>query len=178
MNELKNVMEIIDRHSNIIPEGDYLEICNNLRKAYKVKEGHSTLFDYSDTILPNASSVYFEMEFYDRAAELDYDFLSHQMTYLLSEKDAHLPFQRASKTIQNITVRHYCESHGIDLSEYTPNVLKVYLDENNILKEKGFTKFFKDLCRSYLQMENNFREIYRNNINNRIQNLRELSNEI
>jgi len=32
MNELKNIMEIIDRHSNVIPEGDYLKICDELKR--------------------------------------------------------------------------------------------------------------------------------------------------
>jgi len=60
MDELKNIMEIIDRNSNVISDGDYLELCNNIKKLYKVKEGRSTFFNYDETIVSNVSSMYFD----------------------------------------------------------------------------------------------------------------------
>ena len=39
MDELKNIMEIIDRHSNVIPEGDYLKIITiniNEQRAFEL----------------------------------------------------------------------------------------------------------------------------------------------
>ena len=175
MNELKNIMEIIDRHSNVIPEGDYLKICNNMREVYRVKEGRSTFFDYNDTILSDSSGVYFEMEFMERARELDYDYLEHQLEYLISEKERSLPFQRISKTIKTLVVKHYCEYCEIELDHYSPEKLKEFLGKNNIISEEKFDNFFKGKCRSYLHMENQFRNKYIVALNRRIEYIRECS---
>ena len=55
MDELKCMMEIIDRNSNVISDGDYLKLCNNIKQLYKVKEGRSTFFNYDETIVSNVS---------------------------------------------------------------------------------------------------------------------------
>lgn len=178
MNELKCVLETIDKYSNVINEGDYLEICNNLKAVYRIKEGHSTLFNYEGTILSNAQNVYFEIEFYHRARELDLDFLQYQIEYLMNEKETNAPFQRASKTIQTIAIRHYCDSRDIELEKYTPNFLKNYLIENEIMTERAFGPFIKKLYASYLRMENEFRETYRNNVDKRLLSLSEMTTEI
>jgi hypothetical protein len=34
MDDLLRVMQIIDQHSNVLPEGDYLELCKHLKNAY------------------------------------------------------------------------------------------------------------------------------------------------
>jgi len=41
MNQLTNTQECLDKHSKEMPEGVYLELCNNMKKDYKeVKENH------------------------------------------------------------------------------------------------------------------------------------------
>ena len=178
MNELKCVMEIIDRNSNVISEGDYLQLCDLMKTLYKTKEIGTTFFDYNEPILSNVSSVYFELEFSDRARDLDYDYLQHQMEYLIRERQFSLPIQRASKIIKNVVVRHYCECYGIELEKYTPEYLEQCMVQNNLLGNTSFRSFFKGLCSSYLRMENDFREKYSEALDKRIDYIRDCSHDI
>ena len=45
MTELLRVMQIIDQYSNVIPEGEYLEACNILKKSYEDRNDPIFLFD-------------------------------------------------------------------------------------------------------------------------------------
>jgi hypothetical protein len=178
MNELKSMMEIIDSNSNVISEGDYLKLCANIKSLYKMKEGGTTFFDYNEGVVSNVSSVYFELEFIDRAKDLDYDYLQYQMEYLIREQQKSLPIQRASKIIKDVVVRHYCECYGIELDDYTPEYLERCMVENNLLGHTSFRSFFKGLCNSYLVMENEFRKKYYDSLDKRIQYIRECSYDI
>ena len=44
MAELQRVMQIIDQNSNVLPEGDYLEVCNLLKKSYDTRTDPMYLF--------------------------------------------------------------------------------------------------------------------------------------
>jgi hypothetical protein len=178
MDELKNIMEIIDRNSNVISDGDYLELCNNIKQLYKVKEGRSTFFNYDETIVSNVSSMYFDYEFYDRAKDCEMNYLDSQIQYLFDEKEYNLPFQRCSKTIKTLVVKHYCEMYEIELDRYEEEYLEQYIIQNNISLGCSFKKYFKKLCSEYLLMENEFRQKYRNALDKRIEYIRHLSLDI
>jgi hypothetical protein len=52
MDDLKAIMQIIDEHSNVLPEGAYLKLCEKMRKLYTDKEKAMTLFDYEQPSCP------------------------------------------------------------------------------------------------------------------------------
>ena len=178
MEQLKCMMEIIDRNSNVISDGDYLKLCNNIKQLYKVKEGRSTFFNYDETIVSNVTNMYFDYEYYDRAKECEMNYLDYQIQYMLEEKESHLPFQRCSKTIKTLVVKHYCEMYEIELERYEEEYLEQYIVQNNINLGCSFKKYFKRLCSEYLLMENEFRQKYRNALDKRIEYVRHLSLDI
>ena len=53
MAELQRVMQIIDQNSNVLPEGDYLEVCNLLKKSYDTRTDPMYLFNYDDFRIPH-----------------------------------------------------------------------------------------------------------------------------
>ena len=53
MTELLRVMQIIDENSNVLPEGDYLEVCNLLKKSYDVRTDPVFLFEYDNFHTPH-----------------------------------------------------------------------------------------------------------------------------
>ena len=52
MTELLRVMQIIDQYSNVLPEGEYLEVCNILKKSYEERNDPVYLFDYDNFRIP------------------------------------------------------------------------------------------------------------------------------
>ena len=90
MENLLKAMQLIDKHSNVLPEGDYLEICNNLKSAYNKRSDPVMFFDYVNFhIIPMSDDQrvvsYFNNYYIDRSIELDSDFNQLQINYLESE---------------------------------------------------------------------------------------------
>jgi len=52
MNDLLQAMQIIDKHSTILPEGEYLELCKHLKNAYNKRADPVYFFDYEDFQIP------------------------------------------------------------------------------------------------------------------------------
>ena len=48
MDELTNLMRLIDLNSKIIPEGDYLEMCNSIKKVHECVSRSSSNYDSED----------------------------------------------------------------------------------------------------------------------------------
>ncbi len=62
MDDLLSVMQIIDRNSEKFAEGDYLEVCNLLKKAYNKRSDPVFFFDYENFGIPPTQ----ESEYVDR----------------------------------------------------------------------------------------------------------------
>jgi len=91
MTELLRVMQIIDENSNVLPEGNYLELCNLLKKAYEVRTDPVFLFEYEHFRIPPIAPVdmfqYFYDYYYDKSLRMDSDFIHGQIRYLEDELD-------------------------------------------------------------------------------------------
>ena len=50
MEDVRHVFNIIERNSNNIPEGDYIELCNKLKNVYAntLSQATPTLFDMNE----------------------------------------------------------------------------------------------------------------------------------
>ena len=156
MTELLRVMQIIDQYSNVLPEGEYLEVCNILKKSYEERNDPVYLFDYEDMgippIAPTATFQYFYDYYFDKSLRMDSDFIQGQIRYLEDELDVSQPLKRITKGVRETVRRHCCMIQGDISGELT-------LEEMNI----GVVEF-RNLCKTYLHIENDFREKYRNSI--------------
>lgn len=159
MEDLLSVMQILDRNSNTIPEGDYLELCNLLKKAYNQRADPVYFFDYENfSTLPIGLTEYELQYFYDyyfdKALNFDSDFIRGQIQYLRKELCQCQPIQRNSKTIRDDVAMHYFHMYNVDIENIDSTVRK---------------KQMESLCKSYIQIENNFREKYRDTIEKKIE---------
>jgi hypothetical protein len=159
MNDLLQAMQLIDKHSDVLPEGDYLELCKHLKNAYNQRADPVHFFDYDNfAILPigptQETFQYFHDYYFDKALNMDSDFIQGQISYLQKEFDEAHPIRRITKNVREQVVRHYCLIHGIDVDEV----------------ELGFSKKDLDLmCKAYVDVENDFRAKYRDAIEKKIQ---------
>jgi hypothetical protein len=159
MDDLLRAMQLIDKHSDVLPEGDYLDICNHLKNAYNRRTDPVYFFDYDNfTILPigpsNETFQYFHDYYFDKALNVDSDFIQGQISYLQKELNEARPIRRITKTVRDRVIRHYCHIHGINTED-------VYT---------GFSKRnIVSMCKAYVAIENDFREKYRDAIEKRIQ---------
>ena len=165
MTELLRVMQIIDENSTLLPEGDYLEVCNLLKKSYDVRTDPVFLFEYDNFRIPPIEHAdtfrYFYDYYYEQGMSMDSDFIHGQIRYLEDELDTNQPLKRITKTIRATVMRHCCMMHGDMTSELT-------LEDMNIT-----TTEFRTKCKTYIHVENDFREKYRNTIIEKIMWLEE-----
>jgi len=159
MEDLRDVLQIIDRYTDKISDGDYLELCDKLKRAYNKKSDPEHLFDYQNFSIPPIGSdeqttIYFYDYFYERALDLDLDFLGGQMDYLHGEYEKHKPLKRCSPRIREQVKEHFCNIQDVDRSQLDETLLD--------------TKNFNYTCKVFMQLENNFRWKYREAIERRI----------
>ena len=158
MENLLKAMQVLDRNSSLIPEGDYLEICNYLKAAYNQRSDPESFFDYENfRILPSSDNdgitSYFFNHYIDTALELDIDFIYNQISYLESELVNYKSIRRISKPLKNRVLRHYCRIYNVD-----PGEGEQYFEP----------KLLTQLCRTYIEVENDFRSKYRESIEKKI----------
>lgn len=151
MEDLLRAMQVVDKNADVLPEGDYLQLCNHLKDAYNKKSTLVTFFEY-DTFsldLPVESvdiRTHFMSYYMNRAIELDIDFIQGQIQYLEREMNQYNPIMRVTKDIKRIVMDQYCYINNID-----QDIFDVHIKAHE----------FKKMCASYIASENIFREKYR-----------------
>ena len=105
MDDLLRVMQIIDQHSNVLPEGDYLELCKHLKNAYNKRADPVYFFDYEDFRIHRIGETqetfqYFYDYYFDKALNIDSDFIQGQITYLRKELVEAQPIVRITKKVK------------------------------------------------------------------------------
>lgn len=156
MEDLTEAMQLIDKHVDKLPEGDYIKICNHLKKAYNKRNDPTYLFNYENFSVPPIGEHeleirYFYDYYFDKALNLESDYIEGQIDYLKRELSYYQPIRRISKSVREDVELHYLYIYG---TEIDPQVKK---------------KEFDTLCRSFIQIENNFREKYRNEVLKKIE---------
>lgn len=159
MEDLMSIMQIIDRYTDKISEGDYLEICDKLKQAYNKRSDPVYMFDYDNFTIPpvgpdEVTVHHFYDFYYERAVDLDSELLQDQMAYLHREYETYQPLRRASPRIKEQVKTHFCRIHGLDRTD---------LDEADINKKE-----FKRTCKTFMYLENSFRARYREAVEKRI----------
>lgn len=164
MNELSAVMQLIDRNSDKLPEGDYLEICNRLKKVYSERNDPVFFFDYENFEIPMIGPTgevhdYFYEHYIDQAINLDMDYITSEIEYLRKELTQIQPLVRKTKNLKTVAVKHHCLSNDLVPEEQTLETLG--LNDEDV----------ESMTRSFMHVENVFREKYRNAIDRRLNNL-------
>ena len=164
MDDLLQVLQLIDKHSKILPEGDYLELCKHLKKAYNKRADPVYFFDYEDFRIPSIGPSqetlnYFYDYYFDKALNMYGDFIQGQISYLEKELIEAQPIKRITKKIREKVVRHYWYMHGLTLEEVE--------DIDFPVKEMS------SMCKAYMNIENDFRDKYRVAIEKKIEWLKE-----
>ena len=156
MTELLRVMQIIDQYSNVIPEGEYLEACNILKKSYEERNDPIFLFDYDNfripPVTPENTFHYFHDYYFDKAVRMDSDFINGSVRYLEDELDMSQPLRNITKAVKETVRQHCCAIQGDITGSLTLEDMSIGVVE------------FRNLCKTYLHIENDFRERYRNSI--------------
>jgi len=171
MSELLEVMQIIDRNSDKLPEGDYLDICNRLKKAYSKRVDPEFFFDYDTFDIPTLGPTeevhaYFRDYYFDQAIGLDADFISGQVTYLQRELRETVPLKRKTKFVKDIVFRHYCISNDLIPEEET--IATIDLSEREL----------SSMVETYIHIENSFRSKYKEIIEKRLEWLEEAEEKL
>ena len=163
MDDLLQAMQLIDKHSDKLPEGDYLEICNCLKNAYNKRADPVYFFDYDTFSIPQIGPTreifqYFHDYYFDKALSIDSDFIHGQITYLEKEIQEGQPIQRITKKVRNDVKRHYCFIHGLDTEEV----------------DVGFSEAdWNQMSKTYVEIENDFRAKYLEAVKKRLEWLEE-----
>ncbi len=179
MEDLRNAMRIIDENSDKLSEGDYLKLCNSLKNVYRCEERKDldNLIDYESFSLytPRQSeevSDYFYDFYFQTSLDNEQMFLKSQMHYLECELEMHRPIQRVTKLIKLDAIRHYCYLNNIILSQYTPEFFRDYKILHNTYISKGkFKKGLQNICKSFIHVENTYRNLLRGAIMDRIEKI-------
>jgi len=171
MNDLSEVMELIDKHSDKLPEGDYLDICNRLKKVYSRRAEPEFFFDYEIFDVPHIGPTmetyeYFYTFYINKALHLDIDYIGGHIEYLRKELNQIEPLKNKTKNIKEIAFRHYCLCNNILPEEHTPTELG--LDDEDIMS----------MAKNYIYIENIFREKYRKEIVRRLDNLEDAEDKL
>jgi hypothetical protein len=181
MEDLRNVMQVIDQNSHNISEGDYLKLCNIMRKIYrdKSRQDMKTIVDYEnfDVFVEDQSDQvldHFHDHFYNISIMNEESFFRAQIEYLQNELDYHKPIKRITKYVKYSAIREYCHIHGIVLEVYDEDHLRRKMDEGGYDLGDVGTKFdrgVKRLYKSYIALENTYREMYRAGLNRKIRKI-------
>ena len=179
MEDLRDAMRIIDENSDKLSEGDYLKLCNSLKNVYRCEERKDldNLIDFESFSLYTPgleaeASDYFYEYYFQTSLDNEQLFLKTQMNYLESELDIHRPIQRTTKLIKLDAIRHYCYLNNITLTQYTPELLKDYqILHNTYISEGKFKKSLQHICKSFIHVENTYRNLLRGAIMDRIEKI-------
>jgi hypothetical protein len=159
MDDLLRVMQIIDSHSNVLPEGDYLELCKHLKNAYNKRADPVYFFDYEDFRIHPIGETretfqYFYDYYFDKALNIDSDFIQGQITYLRKELVEAQPIKRITKKVKERVIKHYCYMNGLGNED-----VEIEFPEKDL----------QSMCRAFVDTENEFRLRYRTAVEKRLE---------
>jgi hypothetical protein len=179
MEDLQNVMRVIDKNSDKLPEGDYLELCNLLRNVFRNEERKvvNTIFNYEnfDLYVPGQHprvTDYFYDNYFTTSINHDRTFLRSQIAYLEGELEYSRPQQRISKYVKGDALIHYCSMNDINLDTCNEESLKQYkINNGTYTDDRTFKKYIHTICKGYMHIDNIYRVMYSNLILDRIERL-------
>jgi hypothetical protein len=180
MDDIRHIFNIIDKNSNTIPEGDYIEVCNKLKGVYNhiLSDTTPTLFDMNQyqvqPVNVDENSAYFLMqEFFDQTRNFEIDFIEAQIRRLNDMLTWVQPIYRIGKEIKKLAIRHFCVINVIEEYEgsLTLQPLLEYCRELNRFGDQYIKREIRRLCKVYKDIENRYRIMCRTVIEQRLSQL-------
>lgn len=180
MEDVRHVFNIIERNSNNIPEGDYIELCNKLKNVYAntLSQATPTLFDMNEyqvqpTNVDEDSAYYVMQEFFDQTRGFEMDYIETQIRYLNDMLAWFQPVYRIGKSIKSLAIRHFCVINVVE--DYNgPLTLQGLLEhcrQVNRFDDQIIKKDIRRLSKFYKDIENRYRTMCRIIIQDRISSL-------
>ena len=137
MDDLKAAMRLIDSNSKNICEGDYLEICRNLKDAYddleETKNSSSDhpyfgfdgrvfpeTIDLGDINLPDAALIHLDNSFGREMCLMEIEMKKAEIRVIKKLLKNNQEIHRITERWRNEAVFIFCKIHGITLENYTP----------------------------------------------------------
>ena len=156
MEALSNIQRIIDKNSNNIPEGDYLELCNSTKDIFmdkttinhRIFSRHDNFPHQFDNFTGN-TRYYFENIFSEINKDIEWNVLNATRKELLKQVSKCREVKRVTKKIKCQVVHSYNIIHNLRLEENTPECFR-----KNYNRDEPFDEFFKELCQVYIDMLN------------------------
>lgn len=179
MEDLQNVMRVIDKNSDKLPEGDYLELCNLLRNVFRNEERKvvNTIFNYEnfDLYVPGQHprvTDYFYDNYFTTSINHDRMLLRSQIMHLEDELEYSRPLQRISKYVKQDALIHYCSMNDINIDECNEESLKQYkINNGTYIDDRTFKKYIHTICKGYMHIDNIYRVMYSNLLLDRVERL-------
>lgn len=165
--DLKNAMRIIDKHSDKMPDGDYLELCNIMRDMYRAEADDETepisarsLFPegltLEDIAVDNDTRLHYYTDCENMMRSTDIQLKEDEIKLLDKKIRGIKMLRRMTPTIMREAIKHYYEVHFIYLDDYTAETFEAMVGTRDQLM---------NICRSYMEMQNRFKSMYRRNLN-------------
>jgi len=165
--DLKNAMRIIDKHSDKMPDGDYLELCNIMRDMYQAETYDETdpisarsLFPegltLEDIAVDNETRIHYYTDCENMMRSMDIQVKEDEMKMLNKKIKNIKMLRRVTPTIMYEAIKHHYEVHFIYIDDYTAETFEALV---------GTREQLMNICRSYMEMQNRFKSLYRRNLN-------------
>jgi hypothetical protein len=139
---MEALMQLIDKNSQLIPEGDYLKMCNILKKL-RVPSASAPMFEKFDIPIEMGALRYFHDHFNGRLSEMDITFNERALD-LLEELAKQMSEQSDDSTLAEKHMRVYFSIPD------TVTDLHVWASEQG--------KNFDDIVYAYNRVENIFKD--------------------
>ena len=175
MEDLKTAMRLIDSNSKSIPEGDYLEICRNLKDAYddleETKNSSSDhpyfgfdgrvfpeTIDLGDINLPDAALIHLDNSFGREMCLMEIEMKKAEIRVIKKLLKKNQEIHRITERWRSEAVFIFCKVHDITLETYTPDEYTM-----NIRNAPPVN----DMIAEYVTAINQYRLQIRNDLRNR-----------
>jgi len=185
MDHLKNLMQLVDKNSPSMPEGDYLEMANTLHALYSKVERRAVpgLYNFNMDIVdastePLEEAMWITEKYIDAAISTELRYLGSQLDYLDRQIKKTTPLRRITWNLKCDAVLEYCRQNGVILYKgYRPGP---EFEEN--LKLRGVTDdhnaFMYDLVKKHMFYENQFRRKTKNAMISRMRSIEFYMNKL
>lgn len=158
-NSLQKIMSFIDTHSQDLPEGDYLEMCNKLRDLFRVEQEQQTrrVRTLPPSLRLNPSDIIYERCLILLRKKKE---IKRSLVYSKIRK-------RITQKFKDQAVYSYCSVMGLDVSTSLSDLKAT----GQITNENYFFKEFLRIINNYKTELRNIQVTELNNIDNEMRRI-------
>ena len=141
MEELTHLMQLVDAHSERLPEGVYLDLCNSIKSV------HDELVDFTPEIDELEMDVSENNEEHYRDLEKSLHTHAMAMETVMKDMEKLKPRKRLSNKLKTEAIKKFATETGLhSLREYTEEAIR----ENTNVDVKAIYKWYLDEYNRYI----------------------------